>query len=214
MSVLSKLQIIEENVPKVYEAGKLQSGGNPLEYAKQLTNLFYDATFPENHEVTITAPFVTAMNSCFQNASNVKTITMIGNNNGSAVSCSGSFRGCSVEVIDLTGFIAKISNGQLMFSGAKFLKTIKGELDLSECTNTTNAFASCTALEQVQFKDETISLSISFANSTLLTAESVQSIIDGLATVETAQTLTLHRAITLTDEQKAQISSKNWTLVQ
>ena len=50
--------------------------------------------------------------------------------------------------------------------------------------------------------------------SSKLSAESVQSIIDGLAIVGTAQTLTLHSSIVLTDEQKAQISSKNWTLVQ
>jgi hypothetical protein len=48
----------------------------------------------------------------------------------------------------------------------------------------------------------------------VLTAESIQSIIDGLATVTTAQTLTLNKAIVLTDEQKATINAKGWTLAQ
>jgi hypothetical protein len=50
--------------------------------------------------------------------------------------------------------------------------------------------------------------------SSKLSATSVQSIIDGLATVETAQTLTLAKAIVLTDTQKATINAKGWTLAQ
>jgi hypothetical protein len=55
---------------------------------------------------------------------------------------------------------------------------------------------------------------MSLAQSSKLTSESVQSIINGLATVTTAQTLTLNKAIALTDEQKATIQTKGWTLVQ
>lgn len=44
MSILSKLQIIEDNVPKVYEAGKLQSGG--VEYS--------NITYNEDNTVTLT----------------------------------------------------------------------------------------------------------------------------------------------------------------
>lgn len=75
-------------------------------------------------------------------------------------------------------------------------------------------FYKCKALVEVRFVANTIHWSISFADSPLLSAESVQSIIDGLATVTTAQTITFHKDIALTDEQKQIINEKGWTLVQ
>lgn len=75
-----------------------------------------------------------------------------------------------------------------------------------------NAFY-CEHLREVRFVENGIPASMGF-QSAKLSAESIQSIIDGLATVETAQTLTLKSAITLTDEQKATIYNKGWTLAQ
>lgn len=83
-------------------------------------------------------------------------------------------------------------------------------------TNVNNMFLNATKLEELYCEGE-ITLSISFAQSNLLTNESVQSIIDCLAdlTGQTAQTLTLHADVgaKLTDAQKATITAKNWTLV-
>lgn len=100
------------------------------------------------------------------------------------------------------------------FANCKKLIKINGVLDFSSATNVSYMFASCADLKEVTFKPNTLSLSISLKGSSKLSADSIQSIIDGLATVETAQTLTLNKAIALTDEQKAQIYAKNWTLVQ
>ena len=75
-------------------------------------------------------------------------------------------------------------------------------------------FYNCKALVEVRFVATTIHWSISFADSPLLSAESVQSIIDGLAPVTTAQTITFHTDIALSDEQKQTINEKDWTLVQ
>ena len=94
------------------------------------------------------------------------------------------------------------------------LKRIIGVLDFSSATAVTNMFINCNSLEEVRFEPNTLSLSISLSSSSELTNESIQSIIDGLATVETAQTLTLNSAIVLTDEQKATINAKGWTLAQ
>lgn len=77
-----------------------------------------------------------------------------------------------------------------------------------------NMFYNCKALVEVRFVAATIHWSISFADSPLLSAESVQSIIDGLAPVTTAQTITFHKDIALSDEQKQTINEKGWTLVQ
>ena len=100
------------------------------------------------------------------------------------------------------------------FSGCAALKKINGVLDFSFATDVRNMFDYCNSLEEMRFEPNTLSLSISLPNSSKLTSESIQSIIDGLATVTTAQTLTLHKNIVLTDEQKATINAKGWTLAQ
>jgi hypothetical protein len=76
------------------------------------------------------------------------------------------------------------------------------------------AFINARLLKNITFEGE-IGKNISFIHSSLLSAESIQSIIDGLVTVETAQTLTLHSDVTakLTTEQFNTISSKNWELI-
>ena len=193
----------------------ISSVPNPLEYAKRLDYAFQYSVFPKGYELELDVSYVTSLEGMLHNASGIIKLILKGNTNGSAASFLQFMRGCnSIVEVDFTNFIVKPSNAQLMFSGAKNIKTIKGEIDLTECTNVANAFTNCGSLEEIRFKQNSIGLSISFKNSAHLSTTSVQSIIDGLATVETAQTLTLHSSIVLTDEQKAQISSKNWTLVQ
>jgi hypothetical protein len=188
---------------------------NPLEYATRLYYSYQKAVFPDNYELVLNAPYVTDLNSMLNDASGITKLTLKGNINGSAISFAQFARGCaSIVEVDLTEFDAKPSNINLMCSNAQALKTIKGTIDLTNCTNTTSAFVYCYALKDICFKANSINLSINFANSSALSSDSVQSIIDGLATVETAQTLTLNRAIVVTDEQKTTIESKGWTLVQ
>lgn len=90
-------------------------------------------------------------------------------------------------------------------------------LDLSSATNTTNIFAGCSNLIEVRFVTNSIKRSIPFNSCNMLSTETIQSIIDGLADLSsgTAQTLTLHATVgaKLTDTQKATITAKNWTLV-
>ena len=101
---------------------------------------------------------------------------------------------------------------RLMFSGSA-IETIEEPLDISQVNQTLNAFA-CDNLTEIRFVSETIKISIDFSRCSKLSAQSIQSIIDGLATVTTAQTLTINSAIILTDAQKASITAKGWTLVQ
>lgn len=199
-------------------ASKGQAQGvaqNPLEYATRTYCLYQKAAFQNNYELELNIPYVTDTSMLLNDASGITKLTLNGNNNSSAISFAQFVRGCqSIVEIDLTNFIVKPTNINLMCSNAKALKTIKGEIDLTECTNTTNAFVYCYALEEIRFKANSIKLSISFPNSTMLSSESVQSIVDGLATVETAQTLTFYNGIQVSDTQKATIETKGWTLVQ
>ena len=77
-------------------------------------------------------------------------------------------------------------------------------------------FGNITSLVNLEIEG-TIGTSIGFPNSNLLSNTSVQSVIDALKdlTDQTSQTLTLHATVgaNMTDEQKAAITAKNWTLV-
>lgn len=110
---------------------------------------------------------------------------------------------------------SKMKNVSGLFNGCRKLVDA-GILDFGNVLNdgTKSCFNKCLALVEVRFVATTIHWSISFADSPLLSAESVQSIIDGLAIVTTAQTITFHKNIVLTDAQKQTINKKGWTLVQ
>lgn len=155
----------------------------------QLTSLLY--TFSggsiEYIDYYINSENVTNLASCFANCRNL--VSLVGVDTSSATSLSEMFLNCTS------------------------LETITEPLNISNATNVNKAFTVCGALKDIRFVTETIKVSIAIL-SAVLTDESIQSIIDGLATVETAQTLTLNSAITLTDEQKATINEKGWTLAQ
>lgn len=127
----------------------------------------------------------TNFSSCFYNSAKLKT--MVGVDTSSAINVS--------DMLSLSG-----------------IETIQEPFDFSNVTSCRNCF-NCSNLKDIEFKAKTIKVSIVFT-SAVLSAKSVKSIIDGLATIETAQTLTLNSAITLTDEQKATINAKGWTLAQ
>lgn len=100
-----------------------------------------------------------------------------------------------------------------MFFDCVELETIQEPLNLSSATNCQYMFYNTPKLTNISFVEETIKVAIEFP-SAVLSAESIQSIIDGLATVETAKTLTLHANVKtkLTQTQLDTITGKNWNL--
>ena len=123
-----------------------------------------------------------------------------------------AFYGCKAKTIK--GINLESATGLNNMFRSALVETIEEPLNVGKVTNFGTPFWQCSTIKNIRFVDRTIHYSIPFAQSSRLSAESVQSIIDGLATVTTAQTLTLNSAITLTDEQKATIKGKGWTLVQ
>ncbi len=134
--------------------------------------------------------------------------------------CNRNYNDNVLEKVTLNVDTSACTTIRLAFRGCRALKTIDGTpLDLTKCTasnSTENAFQYCYALKDVAFVKETIQVSTSFVNSSLLSDKSIESIISGLAdlTDGTAQTLTLHADVKakLSDTQKTQISNKNWYL--
>ena len=134
--------------------------------------------------------------------------------------CSNASRDYVLKRVTLNFDTKNCTNFQHAFTNQQALETVDGTpLDMSAVTvaSRTGAFTITPALKEVRFVKESIPLNISFAQSANLSTETIQSIIDGLAdlTGSTAQTLTLHSTVggKLTDEQKATITAKNWTLV-
>lgn len=127
-------------------------------------------------------------NDAFRNTSNLKK--MVGVNTAKATTIVRLYQGSSIEEIDEPFNFSSIQNANAQ----------------------ANAF-NAPYLVKVSFVEETIKFSIAFT-SPYLSAESIQSIIDGLAYVEMAQTLTLHADVKakLTNDQLTTITNKNWTL--
>lgn len=110
-----------------------------------------------------------------------------------------------------------INSAQLLFNGRSSLQTIVGELDFSFIGNANSqnsVFNGCTSLKEVRFTKESIKYNFSFTQSSQLSDESIQSILDGLANVSTTQTLSLNSEVyaKLTEEQKQSATDKGWTI--
>lgn len=124
-----------------------------------------------------------------------------------------AFYGCS-KLKTMVGInTSKGVDMREVFYGCVELETIQEPLNLGSATNCTYMFHNVLKLVNISFVPETIKVSITIP-SPVLSAESIQSIIDGLATVETAQTLTLNTDVKakLTQTQLDTITGKNWNL--
>lgn len=167
------------------EGGGGASEGNYKEVFNGLYNASLMNSNIERIDFYITNPF-TSHNNFFKNTKKLKYVKGINMSNSVGI--------------------------RFMFSEST-IETIEEPLDISKVTNTTNAFA-CDNLTEIRFVPETIKTTINFSRCAKLSAQSIQSIIDGLAILISGKTLTLNSAIILTDEQKAAITEKGWTLAQ
>lgn len=184
---------------------------------------------------SIEAPLATISNDMFSGCTNLKTIGVLFV--PKVKSLGNPFKGCSnlesigefnvssatslppftdstnLKSIDFVNSTSKVTNFSELFNGKTLLETAKG-LDLSSATNVSNMFLGCSNLKNVTFAENSIKISFNLGDSPLLTDESIQSLINGLATVTSQQTLTLHADVKtkLTDEQNNTITSKNWKL--
>lgn len=205
---------VDKEEQDLFEMGK-NSVQNPLEYATTVASVFQNTTFPDGYNLTVALPNCQALTYFVYNSKGLKAITIKDLNENTALAMGYAFKNSiALETISFDDKTIKISNGIDTFRGTTTLKEIKGTLDLAEITNVNTMFEACTSLEYVRFKAETIKISISFSKCSKLTSETVQSIIDGLATVEEQQTLTVNGAIlsSLTEEQMTTILNKNWVV--
>ena len=192
------------------------------EYIKSLNCAFAEAEFPDDYTLEINIPIFAeyginnAMNRTFYYAKNIKSIKFRGNYDEKLIGATYTFQNCEMEIADFSDFKTTFATVGGFFINCSKLHTVLGEFDLTQSASNVNFAIGCTSLKNITFKANSIFRAINFASSSLLTDESVQSIINGLAdlTSDTAQTLNLHATVKnkLTDGQITQITSKNWTL--
>lgn len=215
-----------DEMPSAIEG--IQSGVNTFKYAKTLKDIFKSAVF-DVEEIVIDCTNdlgneIFSLESIFQGVKGLKKVVIKANMTKKAGNSNGftmynAFSQNELEVIDLSGVTAlnPYNIGYLLYNSQNVREVI-GEFDMSNTQNDVSnyAFLGASALEEIRIKKETLFYSISFTSCSRLSDASRQSIIDGLGdlTGQTARTITFHKDIEakLTEEQKAQVTSKNWNL--
>lgn len=189
-----------------------------IDYAQAYN--FRSSVLPENSHISIKPKVAlnTNMSSWFREVRNLKTLMIDYDFSDKTYTTNFLFSGSiNLEIVDFKNKVVLLSgNCTNTFNNCENLTEIKAILNLSEVTSVNTMFNLCKKLKEVRFNEGSVKISISFASSNLLSAESIQSIIDGLAdlTGVTAQTLTFHTDVKnkLTQEQLTTITNKNWTL--
>ncbi len=166
-----------------------------------------DNTFYENRadEVNVTVEHITinCLNSITSMASAFRTISPYD---------------YTLKRITLNAKLQDEAAFNYAFANRRTLEVIDGEpLNFLNARAIANLFQACNALVEFRVVSNSISANFNVSPSPNLSTDTIRSIIDGLAdlTGGTAQTLTVHKTVggKLTDEQKATITAKNWTLV-
>jgi hypothetical protein len=172
---------------------------------------------PIVEELTVNAPSISVANNqfcmgqMFISNNGVKKV-ILNMPNESQYMLSTFAQAKNLEEVVLNFSTKNIKEFTQAFSGCSALKRIIGAFDFSSATSVNYMFSSCNNLEEVRFEPNTLSISMSLVNSNKLSATSVQSIIDGLATVETAQTLTLNANTKILQSQVDSANAKGWTV--
>ena len=202
-------------------AGIEAAGDDLFQYATNADFLFNGATFPDGYELTLNLPNIAeSANRLVRFSKGLKKVTLKGNKNNNAIGLQYAFDSAKpLEIVDATEWGAgglKPTYFNSAFSSSP-VHTILGEIDCSALVNVNGTFSSALALKEIRIKAGTLARALSLGHSSLLSDESIQSIIDGLADLsgQTAQTITFHPSIVsgrLTDEQRLQILYKNWNV--
>lgn len=164
----------------------------------------------------------TQMGSAFYGCSSLEEVHFINIPTGISININNMFSlapNIIPDKLKTVSFSPKINinNAQLLFNGRTAIENIIGELDFSfiEDANSQNLpFNGCYSLKEVRFPKESIKYNLSFRQSSQLSDESIQNILDGLATVSSTQTLSLNSGVyaKLTEEQKQSATDKGWTI--
>lgn len=113
--------------------------------------------------------------------------------------------------LNIIGGTSKIKDFSLWLCRRPGIETINGELDFSGCTSLDRPFLYCSALKNISVKPGSIHTDFDISSTSVLTSESIESIINGLASGE-SHTVKLNTNQKITQIQSDAVSAKGWTL--
>ena len=220
MTVAQKLQTVAENTPRVFEAGKkaqydaFWAGYQPLdEYGN---GNYYDCSFlfagygwtDENFNPSIIPERINRAYMMFAK-NHITDLRML----PPLSVYSSQYMFYQNKSTRHVGQIVSTSPTDSLYGvfAESMVETVE-KLTVSQTNKFSDTFIKATELREIRFGG-TIGSAISFADCAKLSQASVQDVIDHLAdlTGKDAQTLTFHPDISLTAEQKATLTAKNWT---
>lgn len=212
------------------EAGSVSIGGKTYSYGAgyfelnigELSVGSLDMAFRNKNLSTIThigidTRRVTSMQYMFHSCGSLKSLDMSGFSTQNVTSMQYMFLHCgSLTSLDVSNFNTQnVTNMYGMFQNCKSMFTLNlgNEFDASKVSSVTDMFGNCSSLKTITGSIKNLSISLNLS-SCPLDHDSALRIINGLATVTTAQTLTLNSTTksTLSATEKAVLINKGWTL--
>ena len=182
---------VEQLIEKAEDENLWYGHFNNLTYAERL---FYEYSFPRLPKLPALKP-KTTLAYWFSNMAVVKTIDFYIDVAPTTTIAMNSIFAESKNLVSIVGINTLMGkDGRSMFSNCRSLETIQKPLNFLNMTNLASAFYYCDSLKNISFVPETIKVSITIP-SPVLSNESIESILNGLAPVETEQMLTLTQSL-------------------
>ena len=160
---------------------------------------------------------VLSMESMFRGCSSLTSLDVSKFDTSQVLSMAFMFYGCSsLTSLDVSKFdTGNVHSMDLMFYGCRNMRTLNiGNMDLSGLTyDMTRTFQGCNSLRSITGQLVGLKLSISFEWSPL-DHDSAMMVINSAETVTTVQTVSFssQTKALLSDEEKAILTNKGWTL--
>lgn len=175
-------------------------------------------TFPAGtFDVEYTGDALITTRAVLQNKTSLLTIDSWSVSTSSVTDMGGMFQGCAaLTSLNLSNFdTSKVKDLSFMFAYCSKLASLAlgSNFDTSKATTVINVFANCSALTTITGCLKNLAVSVSLSASPL-DHDSAVRIINGLANVTKAKTLTLSSTTknTLSATEKAVLVNKGWTL--
>lgn len=185
--------------------------GNPI------TSVNFNTSYV-SHIIKLNTSNITSFKQAFYHSSSNPIIYICTEmfNTSNVTSMHWMFYNCrSLPSLDLSNWdTSNVTSMDSMFYGCELLTDLDlSSFDMSKVTNTSNMFANCTNLTNLQ-APRNINTNMDLGYRTLLTHDSLMSVINNLMPQTSTKTLTLGATnlAKLTDEEKAIATNKGWTL--
>lgn len=208
MTLGEKLTAIGGKMPEIYDRGK----DWVFQHMTQPSGLFYKAAFPQGSSLRVSMPNCKGpLTEMFRLVTGLQTLEL--ELPDAAYKANYMCYNSSIQELYLPNGLR--ATDFTNFANYNYvLEAVYGVIDLTESSSNDGCFANCGVLREVRFAPGSIHKSLSLKHSAQLSAATVTSVLEGLAPVETTQTLALHNTVkaTLTDAQIAALEAKNWQL--